>query len=166
MIKGANWGEAGPSLNLYTPQYSITNVQGGFDLNTDLGNNIGNHKLRGRTDGTLTWEGNDLAGTAIKGKSINNNGYISYTSGLILQYGNTDILNESSIVTLPISFSVRNCATVLTVNAGQSNDAMYSTSVARPTLSTIDCGLYVKNHSDGTSRILKNASAWFIAIGY
>ena len=97
--------------------------------------------------------------------SLSNNGYVSFSNGLILQYGNTNVLNESSIVTLPISFSVRNCATILTVNAGRNNDAMYGTSVAIVSLSTIDCGLYVKNHNDGTSRIL-NASAWFVAIGY
>ena len=36
---------------------------------------------------SLTWNGNDLAGSAIVAKSIGESGYIKYASGLIIQWG-------------------------------------------------------------------------------
>ena len=107
MIKGANWGEAGSALTLYTPQYSSTTVQGGFDLSTDLGNNIGNYKLKGRTNGSLTWNNNDLAGAAIAVKNLATNGYIKYASELLIQWGRIFIpvnTNNANNI-LPISFN-------------------------------------------------------------
>lgn len=107
IIKGANWGEAGPSLNLYTPQYSSgTNIQGGFDLTTDLGHNIGSYKLCGRTDGTLTWNGKNLSEAAIAAQNIATTGYILYANGLILQWGQTLLTaNTGKTITMSINFS-------------------------------------------------------------
>lgn len=108
LIKGADWGYAGPSLELYAPQYSNADIQGGFDLSTNLGNDHpeGNHKLKGRADGTLVWRGNDLAGSAIVSKSISTNGYITYASGLILQWGYSNAITNGSNIYYPISFPI------------------------------------------------------------
>ena len=35
---------------------------------------------------SLTWNGNDLAGSAIEAKSLSNNGYVRYASGLVIQW--------------------------------------------------------------------------------
>ena len=43
-------------------------------------------RLRGFPNGNLTWNGNDLAGSAIVAKSLSANGYIKYASGLIIAW--------------------------------------------------------------------------------
>ena len=42
--------------------------------------------MLGYSDGTLTWNDNDLAGNAIVEKLITTNGYIKYANGLIIQW--------------------------------------------------------------------------------
>lgn len=59
-------------------------------------------RLIGKSDGTLTWGGDDLGGSAIIAKSLGSSAnYIKHTSGLIIQFGYT----ESSNVSFPISFT-------------------------------------------------------------
>ena len=67
--------------NVFLQVYGKNNYlyPGVFTLNANIGNEV--KSLVGYPDGTLTWNNNDLTGTAIKGKSLNNNGYISYAIG-------------------------------------------------------------------------------------
>lgn len=56
---------------------------------------------------SLTWNGNDLAGSAIVAKSIREIGYIKYASGLIIQWGNVGNPNQTTgmEVKFPITFN-------------------------------------------------------------
>lgn len=97
-------------LNLYSATYwnkgghiSLSSYQalenpGGFKLCTGNNSNSSVKYLIGKPDGTLTWVGNDLAGTAIVAKSLNINGYIKFASGLIIQwFRSSDNAIESGI---------------------------------------------------------------------
>ena len=78
---------------------------GNFLLKANNGTN--NYELAGTPDGTLTWAGNDLAGTAIVAKSIDGAGYVKYASGLIIQWSNKSRIeaNVNVEVVFPISFT-------------------------------------------------------------
>ena len=78
---------------------------GNFLLKANNGTN--NYELAGTPDGTLTWAGNDLAGTAIVAKSIGGAGYVKYASGLIIQWSNESKIeaNVNVEVVFPISFT-------------------------------------------------------------
>ena len=90
---------------LFSTGYSDSNHSGCFEL---VSRNINSqYLLQGRPDGTLYWNGNDLASAAIVAKSLGYIGYIKYASGLILQWGS--VANIAAKVTghiiFPISFS-------------------------------------------------------------
>ena len=63
------------------------------------------------TGNALTWNGNDLAGSAIVAKSLKPNGYIKYASGLVIQWGayyfplSAQIAKGELECMFPISFS-------------------------------------------------------------
>ena len=57
---------------------------GVFSLNANIGNGV--KSLVGFPDGRLTWNNNDLAGSAIISKNLVSNSYIVFASGLILQW--------------------------------------------------------------------------------
>ena len=83
------------------------NISGTFELEASNGNEY-NCSLTGFPNGKLYWNNTDLAGTAIVAKSISSTGYIKYVSGLILQWGNSNMPANSTMVqvTFPISFPV------------------------------------------------------------
>ena len=57
---------------------------------------------------SLTWNNNDIAGSAIVAKSLGDNGYVKYASGLIIQWKIGNIANFSDSKTtiyFPIAFS-------------------------------------------------------------
>lgn len=63
--------------------------------------------LRGTPDGLLTWDGNDLGGSAIVAKSLGTNGYSKRADGLIEQWGQTTApatVSDNVPVTFPITF--------------------------------------------------------------
>ena len=55
----------------------------------------------------MTWAENDLAGSAIIGKSLSSNGYVKRASGEIIQWGATAVPANATEVTIsmPISFT-------------------------------------------------------------
>jgi hypothetical protein len=58
------------------------------------------------TGSALTFNANDLAGSAIVAKSLGTNGYIKYASGLILQWGvDAGISTTEKTIAYPIAFS-------------------------------------------------------------
>ena len=62
--------------------------------------------LIGTPNGTLTWNDNNLAGSAIVAQSLGRSGYVKYASGLIVQWiFGIDVANLRNKIALPISFS-------------------------------------------------------------
>ena len=55
--------------------------------------------------GTLKHGNNDLAGAAIVAKSLNENGYIKYASGLIIQWGYALMNGNTAGVTANVTFN-------------------------------------------------------------
>lgn len=127
---------------------------GVFSLNANIGNGV--KSLVGSPDGKLTWNNNDLAGTALTGKSLNNNGYVSYASGLILQWGMiTPGSNTSSFgVTLPISFTTVGAYALTAISQDGLSNLRYN-----PT--DINTGIFYFTNSNSNNRVIK-----FIAIGH
>jgi len=74
-------------------------------------------QLHGMGTGELGWAGNDLAGSAIVAKSLGANGYIKYASGLILQWGEENVVqNTLQKINLPITIPNIICSAIATVN--------------------------------------------------
>jgi len=65
-------------------------------------------------DGRLTWDTNDLGGSAIVAKLLSGNGYVKRASGEIIQWGREDSVTMSGTITYPISFknTIRVVATI------------------------------------------------------
>ena len=62
--------------------------------------------MLGLPNKSLTWVGNDLAGAAVQARSFDANGYIKYAGGLIIQWGQTGMINgNTATTTLPISYT-------------------------------------------------------------
>ena len=94
---------AGAKLGLYGS--SNSDNAGRFLL--QAGNSSGTYKqLSGWPNGTLTWGGADIL-TASENKAIN--GYISFSNGIILQWGHGNIgdSNKWTDITFPIAFPTR-----------------------------------------------------------
>ena len=130
---------------------------GVFTLNANIGNGV--KSLIGYPDGTLTWNNNDLTGTAIKGKSLNNNGYISYASGLIIQYVEKTTVLHNGFQDIYLSINFLN-SFVYTVNF--KNDA-YIPKNLNQNLSTLEF-IPIKI-SDGTEIYTGTYQVFYIAIG-
>ena len=92
-----------------------------WTISRDLGL-IGGGALTGSA---LTFNGNDLAGSAIVAKSFGQTGYIKFASGLIMQWGVNVVGTTNTEVTFPISFTSAlynvTCSAQRT-GAGQSTD--------------------------------------------
>jgi hypothetical protein len=106
------------------------------------------------TGTNLTWNDNDLGGSAIAAKSLGTNGYIKYASGLIIQWRPISIQDTTPGYVhhwgLPISFSNTNYAVSLFLSGA----------------SSITLHLQLANEvrgytSDGVTR-----TGYLIAIGY
>lgn len=84
---------------------SFPNNSGFFELTSDDGINGGT--LVGKTNGTLTWDGNSLDKSAVVAESLGVNGYRKYASGLIEQWGVSGISSVSTPteITFPVSFT-------------------------------------------------------------
>lgn len=141
-------------LGLYGGTYQTEIYAGNFVLEAATENS--NIKLLGKPNGKLIWNNNDLAGTAITGESLNNNGYVSYASGLILQWGM--IIPGSNIslfgVTLPISFTTVGAYALTAISQDGLSNLRYN-----PT--DINTGIFYFTNSSSNNRVIK-----FIAIGH
>ena len=141
-----------------------SNPAGGFVLNAADG--LGNMKsLRGLPNETLTWGGNDLAGSAIVAKSLDANGYIKYASGLILQWGwGTHIgkptVGEIISISLPVSFTSTSYKLII---SPRTNDYWLEASQSETDITTAVAKAKVINVSSATSHNFYYN--WF-AIGY
>ena len=70
------------------------------------GNDTNLVALEGTPSGALTWNNNDLGGSAIVAKKLGENGYIKYASGLIIQWGAKAMTEGyTATTTLPISYT-------------------------------------------------------------
>lgn len=107
-------GNQSAYINLYGKECTETNNQSAFAICAHNGTN--SKVLVGKLDGSLLWDGNDLAGSAIVAKSLGANGYIKYASGLIVQWGQasangtnvtagTDSGTYKQTVALPLSYT-------------------------------------------------------------
>jgi len=110
----------GSHLVLFGKDYN-DGESGMFRLCAANGDEWNVKRLDGSPDGSLTWDYNDLAGSAIVTKSLGTNGYIKYASGLIVQWGiyevtaesTDDFTNENIPVLFPISFATYANATCM-----------------------------------------------------
>lgn len=95
-----------------------------------------------------------LWGTSNSPSSIAANGYQKMASGLIIQWGKTDVVAPGSIINIvfPISFTTAAKAVNITVESGTASTGSVSG------LSTNQCGVI---HNDPTSRQIN-----WVAIGY
>lgn len=111
--------------------------------------------------GTLKHENNDLAGSAIVAESLGTNGYIKYASGLIIQWGSSGSINDSSEgleITFPIQFHTE----VFTLVANSSTGGTAKFYITTKRITTINAYL-VANGSipDGSDSFCK-----WLAIGW
>jgi hypothetical protein len=80
------------------------------------------------TGSALTFNGNDLAGSAIVAQSLGKNGYIKYASGLIMQWGGVNVSNKNDIsISYPISFSQPYSCFVSTYGSEDNSPRYFST---------------------------------------
>lgn len=90
--------------------------------------------LTGNHDGSLTWNNNDLGGSAIVAKSLGTTGYTKRADGLIEQWGQTTApatVSENVPVTFPITFPNAVSSVVITSegNLTEGNSPMSYTQV-------------------------------------
>lgn len=146
-------------------QLASSATGGRFNLNA---NNGSDHiALRGYTNGVLTWGDNDLAGSAIVAKSLGNNGYVKYASGLVIQWAQLHGITFNSegiyTYTFPISFSASPALTVT-----------YTDSVSQMTTYNVDAlqifmekvNLVARSGSNKIGNFSTNGAVSIIAIGY
>jgi hypothetical protein len=93
------------------------------------------------TGSNLTWNANDLGGSAIVAKSLGENGYIKYASGLILQWGVTITNGTSPMqVSLPVGFP--NGASIIMVSEANSTQSSSNYGVSNPLATQYSFSLY------------------------
>lgn len=92
-------------------------------------------KATGSNQGSLTWCGTDLGGSAIVAESIGSSGYKKTADGFIMQWGANGIINSSTIY-FPISFSAPP-RVIATPVVGSTNSDI-SVTVANVTETTVD----------------------------
>ena len=143
----------------------VGSLSGAFYLNSYNKDTNARYFLTGTNDGALTWNGHDLAGSAIQEKSFGtNNGYIVYASKLIIQWGRIfiPVNTNSAISTLPISFNS------MVVSVGNVN---YVDNSISATVRAININVSVNNMSF-VKAVLESVEAAgdvyvnYIAIGY
>ena len=126
------------------------------------------------TGNALTWNGNDLAGSAIVAKSLNQDGYIKYASGLIIQWGihyfpsGAQITKGSLECMFPISFSKKTLGVVAchTADSGTNQATVTVQRIANNqiALDKFTASLEITPKSTPVNVIYGGVS--FIAIGY
>lgn len=111
-ITGRQAGHAGANLNLFGGEDNEIdpNCNGFFQLRAqELANGVTNTStLNGTPTGQLTWNNNDLGGSAIVASYINSiaSHYIKYASGLIYVWGDQYVTGTlTPEILFPISFS-------------------------------------------------------------
>jgi hypothetical protein len=149
----------GPYFILYGKDFEWEQMQGAFLLaSNDMNNHIA-YGLVGLPNGTLTWDNNDLGGSAIVAKSLGANGYIKYASGLILQWWSNctpTYDSTSTIITFPILFSYWNHYAITVSSNGFSTVTVDNTYHNASNVKL--------KHSSVSSSV--NAAFDWIAIGY
>ena len=90
-------------INLYGKECTETNNQSAFVICAHDGTI--SKGLVGKIDGTLEWDYYSLSDIAVKRRSITNDGYISFSCGLIIQWGSFILTDEQLQKTFPIPIS-------------------------------------------------------------
>lgn len=147
---GGHEAANGAGLTLYGSDWGDSS-DGAFNLKAVKSSN--SYNLKGFPNGNLQWEGNDLAGSAIVAKSLGQNGYIKYASGLIMQWGRILIATSSTQITLPVSFSNTDYTFICTPNRDTGND-----------MPVVTTGNYATGSCYGKASI--DTYVRWIAIGY
>lgn len=156
IFSGGSWNE-GAQLTLFGRLNDNSLSAGSFELMTVDSNQQNPIYLKGLSTGALSWNNNDLGGSAIVAKSLGANGYIKYASGLIVQWGSVSNAEAfsgiyESLITFPVSFSNANYSLQVTM-LGESNS-----------FSGIRVGATSVNQADVFTAI--SAGLGYIAIGY
>ena len=84
VIYGSDSTWKGPAL--WLTKYNASKDNGYFDLIAQNANLDLVAHLTGRPNGELTWDNKSLSDVALNSKSITNEGYISFSNGLIVQW--------------------------------------------------------------------------------
>ena len=121
------------------------------------------------TGNALTWNGNDLAGSAIVAKSLENNGYIKYASGLIIQWGSKkysefDLNSSTHLYSAPLNINFfSDYPFGIAVSSSHSSEAVYDkATVAATYCSKKNINIKV----DNTSKVTSDEVVNWLAIGY
>lgn len=121
------------------------------------------------TGNALTWNGNDLTGSAIVAKSLANNGYIKYASGLIIQWGRRKYselnFNDSTyLYSAPLNINFSNDYSFgIAINSSHSSEAVYN----EATVAAVYCSKENINIKvDNTSKVISDKTVNWLAIGH
>lgn len=109
---------------------------------------------------SLTWNGNDLAGSAIVAKSLGVNGYVKYASGLIIQWGASEWVSNTQAtrtITFPITFSTGSSAIATGFSIG---GGIFNVTITSKTVKNMSVKI------DGSAPDGSNSSCNWLAIGY
>lgn len=146
-------------------QLASTDTGGRFNLKVSNGSD--HIALQGWTNGALTWEDNDLAGSAIVAKSLGVSGYVKYASGLAIQWAQLHGITFNSegiyTYTFPISFSA---APALTVTYTDSVSQMTTYNVDALQILKEKVNLVARSGSNKISNFSTDGAISIIAIGY
>ena len=116
-IYGSDFNGDTSSILVYGRDVTGSN-KGAIGLECVANGNLTSLLLR---DGALSYNGNDLGGSAIVASSYDRTGYIKYACGLIIQYGESSSDNASVKIDLPISFH-RYCQVIVSVQSSRYSD--------------------------------------------
>lgn len=158
IFSGPTQDENDSWLQLFSKNFTGSQGAGSFILKTG-----GGKDLHGKADGTLTWNKNDLGGSAIVAKSLSTTGYSKRADGLIEQWGQTTApatISDKVPVTFPITFPTAVSSVVITSegNLTEGNSAVSYTQVIDVTTS----GFKYRSFYNSPSEIKK----YWRAIGY
>ena len=108
---------------------------------------------------SLTWNGDDLAGSAIVAKSLGINGYVKYASGLTIQWEQGEIAsfsNNVATIYFPINFTTNPTVSVFGAAAVFSVKSIDKTSVT----------IYGRHYADNAVISSGTVYGTLLAIGY
>jgi len=124
------------------------------------------------TGTNLTWNANDLGGSAIVAKSLGTNGYIKYASGLIVQWGSYALPYGTNVTeyTLPVPFNVSFTTSSYQIVCSHMTDSINN----HTAITVLEGAQYhssdkftvrLKLLSEATDPVIYGGVSWF-AIGY
>ena len=162
VLRGGNGFRHGAYMAVCGKDYTYEpRLKGSFELRADDGTDF--YILTGNPNGNLMWNSSDLGGAAIVAKSISSNGYIKYSSGLLLQW--SEMTCNGAYTPFPIAFSsTKRCMTAMTIPFGSNEFGAVVMEKAGYENDQFGSGLYCYNVKTNTMDSTKIAR--WIAIGF